>query len=50
MKSYSVRVTRQADGLSVDGIYETFLCQIAGVALTTAPEESIKEIVELDER
>lgn len=41
----------KADGLSVDAIYENFIRQIAGDALTTAtPGESIKEAVDRDEK
>ena len=41
----------KADGLSVDTIYENFIRQIAGDALTTAtPSESIKETVNRDEK
>lgn len=44
-------LTLKAEGLSVDAIYENFIRQIAGNALTTAvPGESIKESVECDEK
>lgn len=44
-------LTLKADGLSVDTIYENFIRQIAGDALTTAaPGESIKETVDRDEK
>lgn len=40
-----------ADGLSVDAVYENFIRQIAGDALTTVtPGESIKETVDRDEK
>ena len=40
-----------ADGLTVDAVYENFIRQIAGDALTTVtPGESIKETVNRDEK
>jgi len=38
------------DGLNIDKVYENFVRQIAGDALQTDSEESLKESVERDER
>lgn len=40
----------KVEGLSVDKVYENFVRQIAGDALQTDSEESLKESVEKDER
>lgn len=45
------KLSLKAEGLSIDVIYENFIRQIAGDALTTTvPGESIKETVERDEK
>ena len=40
----------KVDGLNIDKVYENFVRQIAGDALQTDSEESLKESVERDER
>ncbi|KXB53632.1 hypothetical protein HMPREF3190_00462 [Umbribacter vaginalis] len=40
----------KVDGLNIDKVYENFVRQIAGDALQTDSEESLKESVEKDER
>lgn len=40
----------KVDGLSIDKVYENFVRQIAGEALQTGSNESLKESVERDER
>lgn len=40
----------KAEGLSLDAVYESFVRQIAGDALTGAQEESLKESVEREQK
>ena len=40
----------KAEGLSLDAVYESFVRQIAGDALTGGQEESLKESVEREQK
>lgn len=40
----------RADGLSIDDVYENFVKQIAGTALESGTDKSLKELVDRDDR
>lgn len=44
------KLALKAEGLSLDAVYESFVRQIAGAALTGGQEESLKESVEREQK